>query len=558
MSKAIDPLLRAHIQGETLTLAVCWHITRAFDGKEFFYTDHDRPLLVDGNTYNTANGFSRSAMKATADLSSQGMSVVGVFDNAEISEDDLIKGLFDNATIRIFVVNYNDLSQGILRYKYGRFGTVQRQSAFGFQVELLDLTQKLNQPNGEKRQPLCPARLGDKRCNNANANLPGDERNPVPIVAPERQDSTDYAVGDVIKVATGPDPITIQVDNIVNGGAETGDTTGWTGSIGALQTDLFETQFLPHSGSWMFRVPDSSIGGQIVDLRDLPDFIEANVDAGQVSAKRLSIWQAEYLEAGNQDVGRVLFYAVDGAGSDISTLLDTGYQSVSPTQPTANWHEVVFSGVLPSGTRQLRVEIDIPNNPGTSRVYHDDFTCTLTDDAQPANSSFTYEDRVYRCTVAGTSAASAPTYDTTIGNPTVDGTATFVAELAYMQAGEVQGVTDGRNFSALDTLWTDPQYDSPWFAFGGLVWETGANINWVSEVRSADPPNFTLKFATPFPIQPGDKFRVYPGCDLLRATCVAKWRFAPYTAARGNIDNFRGNADLPGIDKASFYPDAQS
>ena len=40
-----------------------------------------------------------------------------------------------------------------------------------------------------------------------------------------------------------------------------------------------------------------------------------------------------------------------------------------------------------------------------------------------------YDNRIYECVVAGTTHASTqPTYDTTIGNDTVDGTATFCCQ----------------------------------------------------------------------------------------------------------------------------------
>ena len=205
MSKQIDPAFRAHLAGETLTLAACWEIERV-DGKRFFFTDHDRSLTVNGDSYKPSSGFSRSAVKVTGDLAAQGMSVVGIFDDADIKDEDLIKGLFDGAKVRMFLVNYADLSQGILRLKYGRFGEVERATRNAFQVELVDLTQKLNQTRGERRQPTCRARLGDARCNNVDPDLPPGERNPVPIVVPERQDATAYAEGDVIKVRTGADP----------------------------------------------------------------------------------------------------------------------------------------------------------------------------------------------------------------------------------------------------------------------------------------------------------------------------------------------------------------
>ena len=50
-----------------------------------------------------------------------------------------------------------------------------------------------------------------------------------------------------------------------------------------------------------------------------------------------------------------------------------------------------------------------------------------------------------------------------------------------------------------------------------------------------------------YPIQAGDRFWYYPGCDLLATTCDRKFN---------NILNFRGEPDMPGMNKMLSYPDA--
>ena len=48
-----------------------------------------------------------------------------------------------------------------------------------------------------------------------------------------------------------------------------------------------------------------------------------------------------------------------------------------------------------------------------------------------------YEDRIYEVTAAGTTDAEQPTYDTTIGNPTTDGTAMLTARDSFMRVAVV-------------------------------------------------------------------------------------------------------------------------
>ena len=56
----------------------------------------------------------------------------------------------------------------------------------------------------------------------------------------------------------------------------------------------------------------------------------------------------------------------------------------------------------------------------------------------------------------------------------------------------------------------------------------------------------TCPWATPS--QPGDLFRIHPGCDKRLDTCID--RFA-------NVLNFRGEPYIPGQDLLMSYPDAR-
>lgn len=59
-------------------------------------------------------------------------------------------------------------------------------------------------------------------------------------------------------------------------------------------------------------------------------------------------------------------------------------------------------------------------------------------------------------------------------------------------------------------------------------------------------PIFNLEQSMPFEIQVGDKFQVSAGCLKSKTVCVDKF---------DNYDNFQGEPDLPGRDRAHEYPD---
>lgn len=161
--KSVSAALDAHLQEEVTTLACLWRIIRT-DGAVFFFTDHDRDLEFEGDRYAAAAGYSRSAIASDASFGIDNLDVEGVFDNNAITDADLKAGLFDHAEVRIFLINWADLSQGALRLRRGWFGEVVLGQAGVFRTELRGLTQALAQRIGELYSPECPADLGDSRC----------------------------------------------------------------------------------------------------------------------------------------------------------------------------------------------------------------------------------------------------------------------------------------------------------------------------------------------------------------------------------------------------------
>lgn len=54
--KSISSALATHLAGPVTTLATCWRISR-IDGREFFFTDHDRDLSFEGSLYKASSGY---------------------------------------------------------------------------------------------------------------------------------------------------------------------------------------------------------------------------------------------------------------------------------------------------------------------------------------------------------------------------------------------------------------------------------------------------------------------------------------------------------------------
>jgi uncharacterized phage protein (TIGR02218 family) len=174
-----------------------------------------------------------------------------------------------------------------------------------------------------------------------------------------------------------------------------------------------------------------------------------------------------------------------------------------------------------------------------------------------------YENRIYECTTAGTTAGAAPTFDETVGNTTTDGTVVWTAREAFQRHAVVASVTSRRIFAITVT---EARAVDNWFDLGVLTWETGDNTGRSCEIKTwADAGGvLTLYLSLPYPVQVGDRLRLYPGCNksahMTTGHCANKFVIPNsilLPATRGNIWNFRGFNKIPGISIIAQTPRSQ-
>lgn len=159
--KTLSPALQAHLESGTTTLCHCWRLERR-DGTVFGFTDHDRTLAFGGTAYEAAAGFTASAVTASSGLAVDNLDVMGALASDTLTDADLAAGLFDDAAIEIWRVNWQAPSDRVLLRK-GNLGEVSHGSR-GFTAEVRGLAHRLNQPTGRLYQYACDADLGDARC----------------------------------------------------------------------------------------------------------------------------------------------------------------------------------------------------------------------------------------------------------------------------------------------------------------------------------------------------------------------------------------------------------
>ena len=175
--RTLPVALQTHLQGDVTTLAVCWRITRR-DGVLILGTEHDQDLTISGSgsptvalagTYLAHAGITGSDVRSTSDMSVDNMEVTGAINQGDLSLIDLSAadieaGLFDDASVVLFMVNWQAPDDGQIVLRTGNIGEIRRTAEGQYRTELRGLAQRLTQNIVRTYGSSCDAELGDTRC----------------------------------------------------------------------------------------------------------------------------------------------------------------------------------------------------------------------------------------------------------------------------------------------------------------------------------------------------------------------------------------------------------
>jgi uncharacterized phage protein (TIGR02218 family) len=159
--KSLPPALAASLASGVTTLCACWRLERA-DGVILGFTDHDRDLAFGSVTYRAETGMSATAWAERSGLAVDTIEALGALSSGALTEDDLARGLWDNAAVEVWRVDWSAVENRVLLFA-GSIGEVAR-GPLAFQAELRSLAHALNQPRGRTYSNACDADLGDARC----------------------------------------------------------------------------------------------------------------------------------------------------------------------------------------------------------------------------------------------------------------------------------------------------------------------------------------------------------------------------------------------------------
>ncbi len=153
--------LLSHLETGNTTVCRAWTVVRR-DGRVLGFTDHDTDLTVDGIVHSAAAGLTARSIQSGSGMSVDNSEVVGVLNDASISEDDIAAGRFDGAKVWLRLVNWTDPEVWFEVFQ-GTIGEIVRNGA-EFTAELRGISEPLNQAMGLSYSRGCSAVLGDSRC----------------------------------------------------------------------------------------------------------------------------------------------------------------------------------------------------------------------------------------------------------------------------------------------------------------------------------------------------------------------------------------------------------
>lgn len=143
------------------TLAACWKITRT-DGSILALTEHDRNLIIDNVEYCAKGGTYSSAVKTHSDLTNDNAEIEAALDHSSITPHDIHTGLYNDADIEMFFVDYTNTSNIHCR-KGGKIGSISMKGNC-FVAEVVGLADALNIKILQKYSKKCRASFCDRRC----------------------------------------------------------------------------------------------------------------------------------------------------------------------------------------------------------------------------------------------------------------------------------------------------------------------------------------------------------------------------------------------------------
>jgi len=160
--RTISTELKTHLSQQVLTIAKCWKLTLS-DSSVMGFTDHDKDIVYESQTYNSLIGFENDSISSKSDTDYDRTNAISILNSNYITEDDIIAGKYDHAEVEIFVVNYENLTMGRVLLFKGYLSNIRCENG-KFYADLKGLESELERTIGYTFSPLCREEFCGAKC----------------------------------------------------------------------------------------------------------------------------------------------------------------------------------------------------------------------------------------------------------------------------------------------------------------------------------------------------------------------------------------------------------
>ncbi len=232
--KTASGAMASKINSSDNTLVSCFFVKQRISGRIQGFTEHDQNVpfdLSDGNgeiIYQASAAFTRTAIATNNTMSVDNLEIEGVLDPEAFDNDDIDAGRYDRAEIKIFLVDWTDLTLGAIKIRRGTLGEIATAEK-GFEAELSGMMHRYTEEILELYTPSCRVDLGEPlRCK-------------VPVDPPVWVTTTAYTVTVIRDAGVGsrvkPTTFNDRHFKCTTAGTSGGSEPSWNLTIGGTTAD---------------------------------------------------------------------------------------------------------------------------------------------------------------------------------------------------------------------------------------------------------------------------------------------------------------------------------
>jgi uncharacterized phage protein (TIGR02218 family) len=159
--RKISASLQEKLDSGASTFCNCWRVTRR-DGAVQGFTDHDLDIVFSGVTFRAGGALAATQIESGVGFAAGTGDVAGALSDDGVREEDLLNGVYDDASVEIWLVDWSAPEDRLL-LDVATIGEVTR-GEFAFSAELRSGAHYFDQQRGATYQRNCAADLGDARC----------------------------------------------------------------------------------------------------------------------------------------------------------------------------------------------------------------------------------------------------------------------------------------------------------------------------------------------------------------------------------------------------------